>query len=192
MADPRQNISAFGCIVAALLLLTAPTLAQSDRSSRFDFLGAAVVANAESGDRGDAFGATIGAGYRLTPVIVPTLRADVWSIRGQPTMLSAVQLGIRFDLRPVPNLVVSPALGFGPGVANVSGGLQFVPFGRVELQAGLRLFKRARLFGAAGYARTSVGVVDRLPREMLGYRYLMVGFTLDPWARPGPYPEARN
>jgi hypothetical protein len=105
-------------------------------------------------------------------------------------MLGAVQIGARFDLRPFPNLVISPAFGFGPGLANVSGGVQFVPFGRVELQGGLTLFGRAKLFGAAGFARTSVGFVDRLPRELMAYRYVMVGLTLDPWARPGPYPGA--
>jgi hypothetical protein len=60
----------------------------------------------------------------------------------------------------------------------------------MERQAGLTLFKRTRLFGAAGYARTSVGFVDRLPRELMAYRYVMLGFTLDPWARPGPYSES--
>jgi len=189
MTDCRRDPTGLGAAVLLSLLLTAPAFAQSTTRSRFDFMGAAVLARPQSAEHGDAFGGTVGAGYRVSSVFVPTLRADVWSFQGQPEMLGAVQIGARFDLRPFPNLVVSPALGFGPGLANVSGGVQFVPFGRVELQAGLTLFKRARLFGAAGYARTSVGVVDHLPREMMGYRYVMVGFTLDPWARPGPYPE---
>jgi len=189
VAHLRQKFSVFGAAMLVSSLLTAPALAQSTTKSRFDFMAGGVAGKAQSAEHGDAFGGTVGVGYRVTPAVVPTLRADVWSMRGQVSMLSAVQLGVRFDLRLAPNLVVSPALGFGPGLANVSGGVQFVPFGRVELQAGLTLFKRARLFGAAGYARTSVGVVDHLPREMMGYRYVMVGFTLDPWARPGPYPE---
>jgi len=191
MTKPRQlHPPAVTLALLQTLLLTTPAFAQSNTASRFDFMAGAVAGKASSAEYGNAFGGTVGAGYRVASVFVPTVRADVWSMRGQVTMLSAVQLGARFDLRLTPNLVVSPALGFGPGLANVSGGLQFVPFGRVELQAGLTLFKRARLFAAAGYARTSIGIADGLPREMMGYRYLMAGFTLDPWAHPGPYPEA--
>ena len=190
MTPFRRTCTATNLAVLFSLVAGASSSAQSTTPSRFDFMGAAVLAKPQSAEHGDAFGGTVGVGYRATSVFVPTLRADVWSFRGQPTMLGAVQIGARFDLRPFPNLVISPALGFGPGLANVSGGVQFVPFGRVELQAGLTLFKRARLFGAAGFARTSVGFVDRLPRELMAYRYLMVGFALDPWARPGPYPGA--
>lgn len=192
MSEFRQRLPVVGVAALLSLLFTTPALAQSTTPSRFDFMAGGIVGKAQSTEHGDVFGGTVGAGYRVSSVFVPTLRADVWSFRGQPEMLGAVQIGARFDLRPFPNLVISPALGFGPGLANVSGGVQFVPFGRVELQAGLTLFKRARLFGAAGFARTSVGFVDRLPRELMAYRYVMVGFTLDPWARLGPYPDSGN
>ena len=123
MGHLRERFSAFNAAVLLSLLITAPASAQSAAGSRFDFVGAAVLARAQSAEHGDAFGGTIGVGYRVSSVFVPTVRGDIWSFKGQPELLGAVQIGARFDLRPFPNVVISPAFGFGPGLANVSGGV---------------------------------------------------------------------